>query len=203
MKRLFIAASLLLASSLSLFAGDTRNVTRSRTGAAPGARRAYLGVTVMNLNSGLREHFAAPKDAGILVATVREDSPAAQAGIRVGDIITRVDGAKIDSAGDIHAALGDRKEGDRVQVEIVRDRVAKTLTATVDERQVRVLTLGDLHDLPQMIGNVENFKSLQEYLDSPAFKAQISKLDDCSATQSRLKELERRLDQLEKKSAKQ
>ena len=39
----------------------------------------------------LRAHYGAPKDAGVLVAGVESESPAAKAGIQVGDIVTRAD----------------------------------------------------------------------------------------------------------------
>src|SRR5262249_46809977 len=46
--------------------------------------RGFLGVEAIDLPASLRSHYGAPEDAGILVSAVAEESPAADAGIRVG-----------------------------------------------------------------------------------------------------------------------
>src|SRR5665647_908272 len=56
-----------------------------------------LGVMVVGLNPELRTFFGAPEDSGLLVAQVAPDSAAARAGIRVGDVITRLGPDKVDS----------------------------------------------------------------------------------------------------------
>ncbi len=57
----------------------------------------YLGVRSIEMTPELRQHFGAPKDAGVLVGTVEPESPAAKAGIQVGDILTAVDGEGVGS----------------------------------------------------------------------------------------------------------
>src|SRR5262245_15606747 len=45
----------------------------------------FLGVQLIGITPELRQHYGVPKDAGVLVGAVEADSPAAKAGIQVGD----------------------------------------------------------------------------------------------------------------------
>ena len=70
--------------------------------------RAVLGVEVVESN-----RFVAD---GVAVGAVEEGSPAADAGIRSGDVITAVDGTNVASPDQLQAVLGGHSPGDRVQV---------------------------------------------------------------------------------------
>lgn len=100
------------------------------------APRGYVGVIVTELTPELRVYFGAPEGAGVLVARVEPDSPAAAAGVRVGDVITEVDGAAITSSFGLRAQIRDVADGDTVLLGLVRDRKVETVTATVVERAV-------------------------------------------------------------------
>jgi len=79
---------------------ELRTVLGTRP-AQPGRRkivRGWLGVEAIELPASLRAHFGAPEDAGILVSSVAEGSPAEDSGIRVGDVIYEADGQPVTSA---------------------------------------------------------------------------------------------------------
>jgi membrane-associated protease RseP (regulator of RpoE activity) len=105
--------------------------------------RGYLGVEVMPLTKELRAHFGAPEDAGVLVARVREDSPAAAAGIQVGDVLTAVDGKPLSGPPSLAHAVREKKTGESVQVDFLRDESALTATVTVEERDRTVVDLAE------------------------------------------------------------
>ena len=88
-----------------------------------------IGVSTTQLTKQLAEFFGVADGKGVLVSSVGEDSPAAKAGIRAGDVITAVDGEKIEGAGDLTRALGKKKEGD-VTLTIVRDKHQRSITVT-------------------------------------------------------------------------
>jgi S1-C subfamily serine protease len=67
---------------------------------------------------------------GVTVVTVEDDSPAGGAGIRSGDVITAVDGARVSSLDDLQAALHGHSPGDRVRVTWT-DATGTTESATV------------------------------------------------------------------------
>jgi serine protease Do len=88
-----------------------------------------IGVSTTQLTKQLAEFFGVADGKGVLVTSVGDDSPAAKAGIRAGDVITAVDGEKIEGAGDLTRALGKKKEGD-VTLTIVRDKNQRSITVT-------------------------------------------------------------------------
>ncbi len=108
-----------------------------------GQRGGYLGVRSIEMTPELRQHFGAPKESGVLVGTVEADSPAAKAGVQVGDIITAVDGEAIDSTRELSRSVRRHREGDRVRIDLLRDRSKKSLSATVVERKDSELRIGD------------------------------------------------------------
>lgn len=151
-----------------------------------GGKRAYLGVSLVDLSSELRDYYGAPKSSGLLVSSIEDDSPAAKAGVRVGDIIISVDGKDVESSADLRRNIRDKKDGDSVRIELLRGRSRQTVVATVVERE-----------RPRIVMPRE-FPGLRE-LNSPEWRARIETLGDCGSLQSRIKELETRLKDLEKK----
>lgn len=93
--------------------------------------RGRLGVQVESMSDQLAEYFGA-KGGGVLVSSVTAESPAAKAGVKAGDVITKVNGVAVKNAGDIVEELGDVKDDGAVSLEIIRDRKAQTLKATLE-----------------------------------------------------------------------
>lgn len=96
--------------------------------------RGRLGVQLNDLTPELAEYFGA-KDGGVLVARVTPDSPAAKAGLKVGDVITSVDGDRVRGTDDLVDELRD-KDGE-VTIGIVRDKGETYVKATLDEARPR------------------------------------------------------------------
>jgi len=97
-----------------------------------GANRR-IGVSTQPLTKQLADHFGA-KDGGLLITSVTENSPAAKAGLKAGDVITAVDGEKVDSAGDISRVINKKQEGE-VSITILRDRNTRTINLTPEKRE--------------------------------------------------------------------
>jgi serine protease Do len=102
----------------------------------PGTARGRLGVQAETLTPQLAEYFGV-KDGGVLVSGVTENSPAAKAGIKAGDVITSIDGDRVRGYDDLVREVRD-KTGE-VTVGIVRDKKESTLKTTIEppERPVR------------------------------------------------------------------
>ena len=94
-----------------------------------------LGITTQTLTDQLAKHFGV--EEGVLVTDVRENSSAAKAGIRAGDVITKAGGSAIDDSGDLSRAIGQAKG--EITIEIVRDRKPLTLKATIEEGATRTI----------------------------------------------------------------
>jgi hypothetical protein len=117
-----------------IIAGDDRH-TFHFAGGGHGLAGGYLGVRLTDLTPELRTHFGVGEDNGVMISKVIEDTPAWQAGLEVGDIITAVDGQEVTSGGSLAQTIRSREEGDQVSLEIWRDGRLESITATLDEHQ--------------------------------------------------------------------
>ena len=91
-----------------------------------------IGVSTMALTKQLADYFGITGGQGLLVTSVTENSPAANAGVRAGDVITAVDGEAVDSSGDLSRVINRKKEGD-VTLTIIRNRAQQTIRVTPKE----------------------------------------------------------------------
>lgn len=152
------------------------------------AGRGRLGLNVIEISPDLRTYFGAPTDRGVLVDTVRPDSAAARAGIRVGDIVLEVDGDAARSAMDMIDAMSDRKKGEQVKLAVIRDRKRIDITATLqDDPGPRWHSFGQ--DFDKALPNDFEWM-LPKFRDDDVQK-------ELEATRHRLEEFERRLKKLE------
>jgi serine protease Do len=94
--------------------------------------RGRLGVSLTPLTDQLASYFGA--EEGVLVSSVEPDSPAAQAGLLAGDVITSINGRAVSDPADVIGGLRDATPGAAVEVRVVRDKKGMTLKATVPER---------------------------------------------------------------------
>lgn len=144
--RIFCAALLTLGLAGLASAQPTRE-SRSEKGKRAffwkSIGRGYLGVQVMGLTPELRVHFGAPEDAGVLVAKVEEGSPAAAAGLQVGDVLTAVDGKPIVGPHNLALAIREKKAGESVNVDFLRDASALNASVAVEERDRKVIDLAE------------------------------------------------------------
>ncbi|HEX9543739.1 MAG TPA: PDZ domain-containing protein [Pyrinomonadaceae bacterium] len=96
-----------------------------------------IGVSTMQLTKQLAEYFGVAEGQGVLVTSVTEDSPAAKAGIKAGDVITAIDGEKVTGAGDVARGINKKKDGD-VTLTVIRKGNQRTITVTPTEAKPMV-----------------------------------------------------------------
>lgn len=87
-----------------------------------------IGVSTQQLTDQLADFFGV-KGGGVLITSVNENSPAAKAGLKAGDVITAVDDEKVEGPGDVSRALNKKEDGD-VTLTVVRDRNTRTFKVT-------------------------------------------------------------------------
>jgi S1-C subfamily serine protease len=98
------------------------------------ARHAYIGIQPATLTPEIARLLGINRTSGVVVMQVETPSPAAEAGIQPGDIITRFNGRDTATAEDLIAALRSTKPGDRVQLTVLRGDKTQQITVTVAER---------------------------------------------------------------------
>ena len=98
-----------------------------------------MGVTVQELSPQLSEYFGV-KD-GVLVTSVAEQSPAAKAGLKAGDVVISVNGASIESSSELRRQVQRLNAGEDFSVDVMRDKKRLTLKGKMDEARNRRTTL--------------------------------------------------------------
>ena len=93
-----------------------------------------LGVSVESLTDQLAEYFGVKDGHGVLVAHVDENSAAAKAGLKAGDVIIAIDNEKIDSVNSLVKSLS-KKESGSVAVKILRNRSEQIINVTIENRE--------------------------------------------------------------------
>ncbi len=100
--------------------------------------RPYLGIRYIPINADVAKQYNLPVDQGaylpqgtLLRPTILKNSPAEKAGLQEKDIITEIDGKKIDEKYGIVSILGKKKVGDVISIKILRNDKKSTLKATL------------------------------------------------------------------------
>jgi serine protease Do len=91
-----------------------------------------IGISTTQLTKQLAEYFGIGDSKGVLVTSVMDDSPAAKAGLKAGDVITAIDGEKVEDAGDLAQGINKKKDGD-VTLTLIRNKNQRTITVTPKE----------------------------------------------------------------------
>jgi 2-alkenal reductase len=102
--------------------------------------RPWIGIYYEVIDKQLAEDEDLPIDYGALVRRadneppIVPDSPAADAGLREGDIVTSVEGQRVDGAHALDDILSQYKPGDDVEMEVLRDGRTMQVTVTLGTR---------------------------------------------------------------------
>ncbi len=96
--------------------------------------RGRLGVETQDLDGDLGDYFGASDGKGVLVLRVLEDTPAAKAGLKAGDVILSVDGADVADGDALRAALRKQDAGD-VELRVRRKGAERTIHAALEKAE--------------------------------------------------------------------
>jgi serine protease Do len=116
--------------------------------------RGWLGVSIQSLTTELARKFGVKEGEGVLVNEVFDKDPAAAAGIKPGDILTRIDDTLIDTPSRLSRVVAGLLPGARTKVEIIRDQQRLVLDIALIERRDRTVTAS----LPQARPEVKDLK---------------------------------------------
>jgi putative serine protease PepD len=87
-------------------------------------QHAYLGVTVGDATSG----------QGAAIESVKSGTPAANAGLQAGDVVTAIDGQPVTNSDDLTARISAHQPGDKVTLTVTRNGATKTIDVTLGTR---------------------------------------------------------------------
>lgn len=112
-------------------AAMVRRVVDSAVGGASSVVRPWLGVKGDTVSADIARSLGLDRPQGLVVSDVYDNGPAARAGIRLGDVITSVDGAEVNDQGGLNYRVGTRSPDDTVRVAILRDGRPQTVEVRV------------------------------------------------------------------------
>jgi membrane-associated protease RseP (regulator of RpoE activity) len=131
----------------------------------PAPAGAYLGVRVQDVTRELQKARELPNREGALVNRVEIESPAADAGIRRGDVIVEMDRRQIGDASDLISRVEDLKPGAKVSVVVLRNGMRKALTVTLGKRPKDFMTMSPRYRRWTDYGEVPGMPPMGEQLD--------------------------------------
>lgn len=95
-------------------------------------QRAVLGISYTPLNAELaKEKNITATTEGLYVASVNDRSAAMSAGLKEGDVITKINGAPVKSSGQIMEQMNRLRPGDKIEITYIRDNKTRTTSATL------------------------------------------------------------------------
>jgi serine protease Do len=103
-------------------------------------RSPMLGVEAESLGSQLAVYFGVKE--GVLVRSVLDNTPAQKAGVKAGDVITKVDGMAVTTPNELSNAVRTANAKKTYAIELVRDHKPVVATVTVEDRSERSIPRG-------------------------------------------------------------
>jgi len=88
-----------------------------------------LGVSAQDLSGQLGEYFGAPEGEGVLVTDVRQGTAGEKAGLKAGDVITKVNGERVRNVGELRSHLREVRDSQSVALTVLRKGTELMLTA--------------------------------------------------------------------------
>lgn len=93
----------------------------------------YLGININDVTPANADFFKLKEASGAIVAQVTPDSPASKAGLKQGDVVTEVNGKRVDNAGALQVAVSEMSPGTALKLAVVRDGTPMNVNLTVGQ----------------------------------------------------------------------
>jgi serine protease Do len=100
--------------------------------------RPRLGIDAEDISGQLGSYFGAPEGEGVLVRNVNAGSPAEKAGVKAGDVITKFNGDRIRSLGDLREKLAAKTDDKAAKLSVLRNKSEVTLTVELPAPEQKV-----------------------------------------------------------------
>lgn len=126
-----------------------------------------IGISSTVLTKQLADYFGVSSGHGLLVTSVTENSPASKAGLRAGDVITEVNGERVEGTQDLIRAIN-RKDDGEITLTIIRERSQRTIKLTPERRPASSFNLAQPFpavsqmSLPEIKVEIPEMRLLQE-----------------------------------------
>ena len=92
----------------------------------------YIGIGISDVTPDNSRFFHMDKAVGAVVSQVEPDSPGAKAGLKVGDVITQLDGKEVTDAGALQVVVGEQNPGTTIHLQVMRDGKSVAVPVTLE-----------------------------------------------------------------------
>jgi serine protease Do len=92
----------------------------------------YMGIGIADVTPDQAKFFHVDKAVGAVVSEVQPDSPGAKAGLKVGDVITELNGKAINDAGELQVEVGQKQPGNTIHLGLMRDGKSENIPVTLE-----------------------------------------------------------------------
>lgn len=96
---------------------------------------SWLGVETHEVTAEKAKELRLSAERGVVVGKVLEDSPASKAGLKDGDVVTEINGQRVEGTAQFHRMIREIPAGRSVQLTVWRDRRSQTINATLGKMQ--------------------------------------------------------------------
>lgn len=113
-------------------------------------QRGYIGVSIQRLTDDIAAALNLPKNSGEIIARAEPGGPAAKAGLRAGDVVTRVNGTQVTPDTTLSYLVANVPPGQQARLDVIRDGRPTTVTVTTAVRPAE-------EQLAQQLGEDDSF----------------------------------------------
>jgi serine protease Do len=133
----------------------------------------YMGIGISDVTPDNSKFFHMTNAVGAVVTQVESDSPGAKAGLKVGDVITQLDGHEVSDASELQVEVGQKSPGTTVHLQVMRDGKSVAIPVTVEAMGNRNRSSQETADAelgkPRWgVGLADITPELREQLQAPA-----------------------------------
>jgi serine protease Do len=93
----------------------------------------YMGIGISDVTPENAKFFHVDNNEGAVISQVESGSPAEKAGLKVGDVITELDGQKVSDASQLQIEVGQKQPGSSIKLEILRDGKSVSVPVMLEE----------------------------------------------------------------------
>jgi serine protease Do len=136
-------------------------------------KHGYMGIGISDVTPENAKFFHVDNNEGALVSQVEASSPAAKAGLKVGDVITELDGQKVTDASQLQIEVGQKHPGSTIKLQVLRDGKSVSVPVTLEEMGSRDRegneTASSDHGKPRWgLGLADMTPELRQQLQAPS-----------------------------------
>ncbi len=110
---------------------------------------SYIGVMMQEIDSERAKALKLHEEGGVEITLVEPDSPAEKAGLKVGDVVLKYNGQRVEGMQQFARLVRETPAGREVKIDITRGGAPQTVTVRVAQRKVQRPEFGELSPMPE------------------------------------------------------